>query len=61
MNIFVLFVHCAFIIFLLIPLTKAGGKRSSDGCHVIDLEAKMKISHKHEGGQTITSIARELG
>jgi transposase-like protein len=52
----------------LIPLTMAGGKRSSDGKeepsrkrHVIDFETKMKIIHKHEGGQTITSIARELG
>ena len=46
----------------------AGRKRSSDGkgepshkLHVIDFETKMKIIHKHEGGQTITSIAHELG
>jgi hypothetical protein len=53
--------------FFLIPLTMAGGKHSSDGKgepsykrHVIDVETKMKIIHKQEGGQTITSIAREL-
>lgn len=46
-------------------LTVASGKSDSMGetsckCHVIDLETKMKIICRHEGGQTIIFTAHEL-
>jgi hypothetical protein len=38
-----------------------GKSRSSHECIAIDLEMKMRMIHKYEGGQRLSAIACELG